>query len=160
VSQPDHQPDQPDHQPDRQRDEQRRQPDQPDHQPDRSAGLPVRVLIVDDQPPFRLAAAAVLDSMAGFTVVGTAETGEEAVALAASLSPQLVLMDVVLPQMSGLETTRLLRQRAPAPVVVLVSTYDAGEFGEDVEQSGAEAYLTKSAFDSERLEAIWLAHRS
>jgi DNA-binding NarL/FixJ family response regulator len=124
------------------------------------ASAPVRVLIVDDQPPFRLAAAAVLDSMAGFTVAGTAETGEQAVALAADLRPQLVLMDVVLPQMSGLEATRLLRQLAPAPVVVLVSTYDASEFGEDVERSGANAYLTKSAFGPEPLEAIWVAHGS
>ncbi len=133
----------------------------PDHRPHRRPDhQPVRVMIVDDQPPFRLAAAAVLDSMTGFTVAGTAETGEDAVALAATLHPELVLMDVVLPQMSGLEATRLLRQLAPAPVVVLVSTYDASEFGEDVERSGADAYLTKSAFGSEPLEAIWLAHGS
>ena len=118
----------------------------------------VRVMIVDDQSPFRLAATAVLDSMPDFAVAGTAESGEEAVALAARVRPELVLMDVVLPRMSGLEAAAQLRRMEPPPLVVLVSTYDASEFGEDVERSGAVAYLDKSAFGPEPLEAIWLAH--
>jgi DNA-binding NarL/FixJ family response regulator len=118
----------------------------------------VRVMVVDDQYPFRQAAVAVLDAMAGFAVAGTAETGEEAVALAARVLPDLVLMDVELPEMSGLEAARRLRRTAPAPVVVLVSTYDASEFGDEVQRSGAAAYLSKSAFGPERLEEVWLAH--
>ncbi len=116
----------------------------------------VGVLLVDDQAPFRAAAAAVVEAMDGFSVVGTAASAEEALLLARALRPDLVLMDVVLPQMSGLEATRLLQTSASPPLVVLVSTYDAAEFGDDVERCGAAAYLAKSAFDGAQLAAVWL----
>lgn len=115
----------------------------------------VGVLLVDDQAPFRAAAAAVVEAMDGFTVVGTAESAEEALQLAETLTPDLVLMDVVLPRMSGLEATRLLRVAPRAPMVVLVSTYEAAEFGDDVSRCGAASYLVKSAFEGDQLAAIW-----
>jgi len=82
---------------------------------------PVRVLIVDDQEPFRRACGAVIDALDDFTVVGVGATGEASVHLAEELSPDLVLMDVNLPGISGLEATRLVRALESAPVVVLVS---------------------------------------
>ena len=65
-------------------------------------------------------------------------------------------MDVVLPRMSGVEATRVLTGRDEPPVVVLLSTYDAADFGEDVSTCGAAAYLLKSAFGADELRTVWL----
>jgi DNA-binding NarL/FixJ family response regulator len=111
----------------------------------------VRVLIVDDQAPFRDAAHAVLGAMTRFTVVGMADTGEAGLALARSMRPDLVLLDVNLPGVSGAEVARLLTGEHPATVVVLVSTYDQSEFGDEVSQCGAAGYLRKSDFGADRL---------
>ena len=103
----------------------------------------VRVLIVDDQEPFRLAMAAVVEETDGFVVVGMATTGEESLAAAAALHPDLVLMDVNLPGIDGIEATRRLTSSADAPVVLLLSTYEEDQF--DVAGSGAAAYVAKAA---------------
>ena len=115
----------------------------------------VRVLVVDDQALFRRAAAAVVAETARFDVVGQVDTGEAAVAAVHTLHPDLVLMDVNLPGIDGLEATRRVRAQPSAPVVLLLSTYD-----EDVGQgyaveSGAAAYLTKAAFGPEILVQAW-----
>ena len=116
---------------------------------------PVRVLIVDDQEPFRRACGAVIDALDDFTVVGVGATGEASVHLAEELSPDLVLMDVNLPGISGLEATRLVRALESAPVVVLVSTYDHSEYGDEATDCGAAAYLPKSTFDAGLLRSTW-----
>lgn len=116
---------------------------------------PVRVLVVDDQEPFRLAMAAVVEETDGFVVVGTATSGEESLEMAAALRPDLVLMDVNLPGIDGIQATRRLRADRAAPVVVLLSTYDEDEF--ELRGCGATAYVTKSAFGPDRLEAAWSA---
>ena len=73
--------------------------------------MTVRVLIVDDQEPFRMAARMVVEATDGFDVVGEAETGEDSVAMAAELAPDLVLMDVNLPGINGLDATRQILAR-------------------------------------------------
>lgn len=118
-------------------------------------GEPVRVMIVDDQEPFRRAGEAVIDAMNGFVVVGVAETGEGSVERARAVHPDLVLMDVNLPGISGLEATRMLRRLDPAPVVVLVSTYDQSEYGDETMECGAAAYISKSAFEPSLLRQTW-----
>jgi DNA-binding NarL/FixJ family response regulator len=110
-----------------------------------------RVVIVDDQAPFRDAARAVVEAMVGFSVVGVAETGEEGLVLARSLRPDLVLLDVNLPGLNGVEVSRLLTDQAFTAKVVLVSTYDVSEWGDEVSQCGAVGYLRKSDFDADRL---------
>jgi DNA-binding NarL/FixJ family response regulator len=111
----------------------------------------VRVLIVDDQEPFRRAMAAVVAETDDFVVVGSAASGEESLALAAALRPDLVLMDVHLPGIDGIEATRRLTGSPGGPVVVLLSTYDQDEF--DLAGCGAASYVPKAAFGPDRLSA-------
>jgi len=119
--------------------------------------MPVRVLIVDDQEPFRLAARMVVDVTDGFDVVGEAETGEDAVTMAADLAPDLVLMDVNLPGIDGLEATRRILAAERAPVVLLLSTYEEEEYAPRAAECGAAAYIPKAVFGPDRLETAWEA---
>jgi DNA-binding NarL/FixJ family response regulator len=119
--------------------------------------MTVRVLIVDDQEPFREAARMVVEMTEGFEVVAEAVTGEESVVVAAAVKPDLVLMDVNLPDMSGLDATRqILAQPAP-PVVVVVSTYEYDDYAPRALEAGAVAYIPKSTFEPDRLTEAWLA---
>jgi DNA-binding NarL/FixJ family response regulator len=117
------------------------------------------VLIVDDQAPFRLAAAAVVDATAGFRVVAVAGSGEEAVLLAGRLHPDLVLMDVQLPGVDGWAATRLLRSLPTPPVVVVLSGGDVDDVERRVRSSGALGYLPKAAFAPRTLSQAWTAAR-
>jgi DNA-binding NarL/FixJ family response regulator len=117
----------------------------------------VRVLVVDDQAPFRRAMTCVVEETDGFEVVGQATSGEESLEAAATLLPDLVLMDVNLPGIDGLEATRRLRAGDAPPVVLLLSTYDEDVAKDFVAESGAAGYVTKSAFGPDRLEAVWAA---
>jgi DNA-binding NarL/FixJ family response regulator len=118
----------------------------------------VRVLIVDDQEPFRLAARMVVESTEGFEVAGEAETGEQSVAMARSMEPDLVLMDVNLPGINGLDATRqILGDRGDAVVVLLLSTYEEDEYAPRAAECGAAAYIPKAVFGPDRLESAWAA---
>ncbi|MBA3349329.1 MAG: response regulator transcription factor [Actinobacteria bacterium] len=118
----------------------------------------VRVIIVDDQKPFRMAARDVVEVTGGFEVVGEAESGEESVELAEKLRPDLVLMDLNLPGIDGLEATRRIHALGPKHIVVLmVSTYEADEFAPRAEEAGAAAYISKSEFGPDQLEEAWTA---
>ena len=118
----------------------------------------MRVLIVDDQEPFRLAARAVVEATDGFEVAGEAETGEESVKAARDLDPDLVLMDVNLPGIDGLEaTSRILADGRGRVVVLLLSTYEYDEYAPRAAEAGAAAYIPKSEFEPERLEEAWAA---
>ena len=115
----------------------------------------VSVLIVDDQAPFRRAAAAVVRLTGGFEVVGEADSGEEAVELTGTLSPQMVLMDINMGGMSGIEATRQITAAAPDVVVVLLSTYQADDLPADAATSGAAAYVNKEEFGPRVLQDTW-----
>jgi DNA-binding NarL/FixJ family response regulator len=105
-----------------------------------------RVLVVDDQEPFRVAARTVVEMTPGFEMVGEAASGEEAVRAARALGPDLVLMDVVLPGIDGLAATRLITHDDADVCVLLLSTYDMAAFRSQVEASGAAGFLQKGAF--------------
>jgi DNA-binding NarL/FixJ family response regulator len=116
----------------------------------------VRVLIVDDQAPFRAAARDVVDLADGFEVVGEAETGEASIESVRELKPDLVLMDVNLPGIDGLEATRRIIEETPDQLVVLVlSTYEAEEMTPRALEAGAVSYIPKSQFGPDALEAAW-----
>ena len=120
----------------------------------------VRVLVVDDQAPFRQAASAVVAAVEGFELIGTADSGEAAVAAAMDHHPDLVVMDVSLPGISGLEATRRITSNPPTAGtrVLLVSTYDAADF-DDVSACGAGGFLSKTSFDPDHLRSAWQALR-
>jgi DNA-binding NarL/FixJ family response regulator len=117
----------------------------------------VRVVIVDDQLPFRRAAQAVVESTDSFEVVGAFETAEQGMAAVDDLRPDLILMDVNLPGIDGVEASRRLRLQHPDVVVILLSSYDEAEFADLTQDCGAAAYVPKSAFGPDRLEATWAA---
>jgi DNA-binding NarL/FixJ family response regulator len=120
--------------------------------------MTVSVLIVDDQEPFRMAARMVVDATDGFEVVGEAETGEDSVTMSSELTPDLVLMDVNLPGINGLDATRQILTAAPGRIVVLLlSTYEEEEYAPRAAECGAAAYIPKALFGPDRLEQAWVA---
>ena len=123
--------------------------------------MTVHVLVVDDQAPFRMAAAAVVEMTDDFELVGEVETGEAAVTAAGELRPDLVLMDVNLPGINGLEATRQILHNAanggPPVVVLVLSTYEAAEYGPRAAEAGAASFIPKSEFSPDRLTEAWEA---
>ncbi len=119
------------------------------------AGLLVRVLVVDDQRPFRMAAAAVLKRMPDFELVGQSETGEDAVAAAEALRPDLVLMDVRLPGISGIEAAGRVAATTPSSVVVLCSTYARDDLPFGLDAPGIAGYLHKEELRAPALRELW-----
>jgi DNA-binding NarL/FixJ family response regulator len=119
--------------------------------------MTVRVLIVDDQEPFRAAARMVVEFTDGFEVVGEAATGEDSVITARVLKPDLVLMDVNLPGISGLEAAAQILAAPAPPVVLVLSTYEPDEYAPRAAEVGAAAYIPKSVFDPGVLAVAWEA---
>ena len=118
----------------------------------------VAVLIVDDQAPFRRAANAVVAATPGFRVVGEAETGEQAVAMVDELSPGLVLMDINMPGINGIEATRQITSAHPEIVVLLLSTYQADDLPADARTCGAASYVNKEEFAPKVMTDLWAQH--
>ena len=118
----------------------------------------VRVLTVDDQVVFRRAAHDVIAATPGFESVGDAETGEEALDAVERLHPELVLLDVRMPGMGGIEAARRITASHPETVVVLISIEDSAEFADEAHGSGAAALVRKQEFGPALLRSIWEAH--
>ena len=119
----------------------------------------VSVLIVDDQLPFRAVARTVIGLTAGFEVAGEAETGEDAVEQAAAHTPDLVLMDINLPGINGIEATRRIRAAQPDVAVILLSTYSEADLPDDARECGAIAYVHKEDFGPALVKQLWQQHR-
>lgn len=120
----------------------------------RAAAGPVPVLVVDDQAPFRAAAKAVVGMTPGFEVVGEARSGEEALAQVEALAPRVVLMDINMDGMNGIEATRLITTAHPEVRVVLLSTYDEEDLPADARTCGAVAYVHKELFGPDVLQDV------
>ena len=110
--------------------------------------MAVRVLIVDDQESFRAAAREVVRVTEGFELAGEASSGEDSVEAARRLHPDLVLMDVNLPGIDGIEASRRIRSERAEVVVFLLPTYDPAEFQSRMAESGANTFIPKSDFRS------------
>jgi len=115
---------------------------------------PHAVVVVDDQAPFRLAAKAVLRRLDCFELAGEASSGQAAIELVDALHPALVLMDINMPEMSGIEATRRIVAAHPDVVVFLCSTYDVADLPPAVVDSGAAGYLNKEQFGADTLRRL------
>jgi len=113
------------------------------------------VLVVDDHAPFREAAGAVVAATPEFTLIGEASCGEDAVQLAARVHPDLVVVDVQMPGISGFETSARLGRLRPRPSVVLVSADDDPELSELARAYGAIGFLPKATLRPSTLRALW-----
>lgn len=117
----------------------------------------VTVLTVDDQAVFRRAAAALISATPGFEEVGQAATGAEALELAGALKPDLVLLDVRMDEMDGLETARRLLASDCGAVVVLISLNDVPEAASAL-AGGVAAHVRKQDLSTRTLRELWAAH--
>ena len=118
----------------------------------------IRVLVVDDQQLIREGIASVLDIREGIIVIGTATNGEEAVAQAEALAPDLILMDIHMPVMDGIVATERVRQHLPNCQVVMLTTFDDDEYIVRSLQAGACGYLLKDIPAEDLAQAVRLAH--
>jgi DNA-binding NarL/FixJ family response regulator len=111
------------------------------------------ILIVDDHPSFRWMARALLESE-GFDVVGEAEDGASAIEAAKTLHPDVILLDVQLPDIDGFEVASQLTKNGASPAIVMTSSRDACDFGSLVEQSGARGFIPKADLSAEAVSAL------
>jgi two-component system, NarL family, invasion response regulator UvrY len=118
----------------------------------------VGVMTVDDQAVFRQAAREVIEATVGFEPLGEATCGEEALALADEVSPDLVLIDVRMPGIDGLETARRLSISHPAATIALISTENLDGLPSGVESCGAVALISKEDFGPATLRRLWADH--
>lgn len=129
-----------------------------DPTPSHPTVTPLRVLIVDDQPLVRQGLASLLDLEDDVQVLAQAENGRQALDLAGELRPDVVLMDVRMPVMDGIQATAEFRRRN-GPPVVLLTTFEEVEDMTGGLNAGAAGYLFKSAEIDEILDALWRVHR-
>jgi two-component system, NarL family, invasion response regulator UvrY len=120
----------------------------------------VAVLIVDDQHPFRDVARTVIGMTDGFVVAGEAVSGEEAVAMADDRHPDLVLMDINLPGINGIEACRRIKAANASTAVILLSTYSESDLPADARDCGAIEYVHKEDFGPALVQELWERSRA
>jgi DNA-binding NarL/FixJ family response regulator len=119
----------------------------------------VRILLADDHAMLRDGVRMVLESHPGFEVVGTADNGGEAVALAQSLQPDIAVLDVAMPDLNGLEATRAIRACCPNTEVVILSMHEGEDYLREALRAGAAGYVLKRAAAKELVGAIQAVQR-
>jgi len=115
---------------------------------------PIRIMLVDDQPLLRMGFRMVLDAEDDLSVAAEAGNGEEAIALAASERPDVILMDVRMPGMDGIEATRRITAASPDSRIIILTTFDLDEYAFGGLRAGASGFLLKNAEPSELVAAI------
>lgn len=116
----------------------------------------IKVLIIDDHALVRFGIRHVLDNAQGIRVVGEANDGQEAIELVRALEPDVILMDIKMPHMDGLEATRRLLRFNPKPNIIIISAYDDNLIVSRLLSQGVQGYITKDASEEEMLNAIRL----
>jgi DNA-binding NarL/FixJ family response regulator len=119
---------------------------------------PIRIVIVDDQRLIREGLAALLALVSDLQILGQAADGQAAIELAATLSPDVILMDVRMPGMNGVAATREIRRRFPTTRVIVLTTFDDDEYVFQSLQAGASGYLLKNADPDHLAAAIRAVH--
>lgn len=114
----------------------------------------IRVLVVDDHPVVRKGLIAMLETEEGIEVVGEASNGKDAVAQAIALQPQVVLMDLVMPEMDGIEATRQIKQKAPAVNILVLTSFSTNDKVLPSLNAGAIGYLLKDSNPIDLIKAI------
>jgi DNA-binding NarL/FixJ family response regulator len=120
--------------------------------------IPVRVLLVDDHPVVRGGLRLLLSQGDGVAVVGEAETGREAIRLADELAPDVAVVDLGLPDISGLDVTRAIRASVPSTRILIVTMYDEDEYVVGVLEAGADGYLLKQSSGDDLRNAVLRLH--
>ena len=115
--------------------------------------MPTSVLIVDDHPSFRLSVRRMLEA-SGYLVVGEAADGIAALEAVRELQPELVLLDVQLPDIDGFEVADRIRTAGPTPVIVLTSSRDSSDFGRAIDESPAVGFVAKGELSGEALAEL------
>ena len=116
--------------------------------------VPTSVLIVDDHPSFRLSARRMLTEEDRFEVIGEAEDGATAIAAARDLDPDLILLDVQLPDLDGFEVAERLRGAGASGTIVLTSTRESSDFGDEIAASPVQGFVTKGELSGASLAAL------
>lgn len=129
------------------------------HPQDTPQSAPIRVLIVDDHGVVRAGLRLFLSGTADLEVVGEASTGQEAIAQAEALHPEVILMDLVMGEMDGIEATRQIKQRHPDIAIVALTSFVDESMVTEAIQAGAIGYLLKDARPAEVVETIRAAHQ-
>ena len=119
-----------------------------------SSAPTVRIVVVDDHQVIRTGFAALLDTQPDFTVVGTAADGQEAMQICGQLSPDVVLMDIRMPGVDGIEATRQLTAADPRPRVLMLTTFDLDEYVYDALRAGASGFLLKDVTAERLFDAV------
>jgi DNA-binding NarL/FixJ family response regulator len=115
----------------------------------------IRVLLVDDNSKFIAAAGHFLATIPRVVVVGCAHSGHESLAQVAQLQPDLVFMDVAMPDMNGLEATRQIKTQPGAPRVIILTMHNSPEYRAAAEMVGADGFITKSEFGTQLLPLLY-----
>ena len=114
----------------------------------------IRVVVADDHAAVRLGLADFLDAQHDLEIVGRAENGAEAVALARATSPDVVVMDIRMPELDGIEATRQIKQAQPDVGVLLLTAYEEDDLAVAGRDAGADGFFLKGIFGSELVERV------